>query len=228
MKKWIFRLSIALNILVIVLALGAWLNRDVFIRAFLAELYAAKVNFFASFPLQSTDVVMLGDSITEAGEWSEIFPVVAIRNRGIPGDTTTGVLARLQAIIDAQPAAVFLKIGTNDLTHGPEREVSYRQYRDIVTRLRKGSPTTDIYLQSVLPRQIEFRGEVEEYNRHIEAIADDLGATYIDLYPEFQGTDGAIRGELTLDEVHLTGEGYRLWQSRLAPIMSDYQTHLVQ
>ena len=73
MKKWIFRLSIALNILVIVLALGVWIKRDVFIRAFLAELYAAKVNFFASFPLQSTDVVMLGDSITEAGEWSEII-----------------------------------------------------------------------------------------------------------------------------------------------------------
>ncbi len=69
---------------------------------------------------------------------------------------------------------------------------------------------------------------MEEYNRHIEAIADDLGATYIDLYPEFQGKDGAIRGELTLDEVHLTGEGYRLWQSRLAPIMSDYRTHLDQ
>ena len=63
---------------------------------------------------------------------------------------------------------------------------------------------------------------MEEYNRHIEAIADDLGATYIDLYPAFLADDGSLRDELTRDEVHLTGEGYELWQSLLEPSMSGY------
>jgi lysophospholipase L1-like esterase len=102
--------------------------------------------------------------------------------------------------------------------------VSYQQYRDIVSRIQAGSPGTDIYLQSVLPRSAEFRAEVEAYNREIRAIADELGVTYIDLYPAFLAPDGSIRDELTLDEVHLTGAGYRLWQSRLQPTMSGYQT----
>jgi hypothetical protein len=177
MKPWIYRVSLALNLLILVAGLGVWFNRNTFIDLVLIQLSNARVSFFDSFPLHSSDVVMLGDSITAGGEWSELFPYLQIRNRGIAGDTTAGVLARLQQIIDRKPAAVFLKIGTNDLTRGPERPVSYQQYRDIVSRIQAGSPGTDIYLQSVLPRSAEFRAEVEAYNREIRAIADELGVT---------------------------------------------------
>ena len=66
-----------------------------------------------------------------------------------------------------------------------------------------------------------MREEVEAYNRHIKAIADELGVVYIDLYPAFLAPDGSIRDELTLDELHLSGEGYRVWQTRLEPVMRE-------
>jgi lysophospholipase L1-like esterase len=180
---------------------------------------AARISFFESFPVAQGDVVMLGDSITAGGEWSEMVPGLPIRNRGISGDTTTDVLARLDPIVAARPVAVFLKIGTNDLSRGPDRAASYQQYRQIVTRMQAGSPATAIFLQSVLPREAALREEVEAYNRQIRAIADELGVTYIDLYPAFLAADGSIRDELTLDELHLSGEGYRVWQSLLEPVM---------
>ena len=34
--------------------------------------------------------------------------------------------------------------------------------------------------------------------------------------------DGSLRDELTFDETHLAGSGYRLWQSLLEPTMSRY------
>ena len=222
MKNWIFRISISLNIVIFVLGLGAWFNKEVFIRHFLLTIYESRVSFFDSFPLDPDDIVMLGDSITEGGEWGEIFPALPIRNRGISGDTTTGVLARLQAIVDAKPRAIFLKIGTNDLTLGPERDVSYQQYRSIVATIQALSAGTDIYVQSVLPRGVELQDDVEHYNAQISTIANELGVTYIDLYPAFLAPDGSIRDDLTLDEVHLTGNGYRLWQSLLEPTMSIY------
>ena len=222
MKNWIFRISISLNIVIFVLGLGAWFNKEVFIRHFLLTIYESRVSFFDSFPLDPDDIVMLGDSITEGGEWGEIFPALPIRNRGISGDTTTGVLARLQAIVEAKPRAIFLKIGTNDLTLGPERDVSYQQYRSIVATIQALSAGTDIYVQSVLPRGVELQDDVEHYNAQISTIANELGVTYIDLYPAFLAPDGSIRDDLTLDEVHLTGSGYRLWQSLLEPTMSIY------
>lgn len=222
MNKWISRIAIAFSALVIIGGLLLWLNRYYFILEFLEGMYVQKISIFEQYPLHEGDVVMLGDSITDGGHWQEMFPAQSIKNRGIGGDTTTGVLARLESIVKSKPSAIFLKIGTNDLTHGPERSVSYSQYREIVDRIRKGSPETDVYLQTLLPRASKLRDEVEAFNREIQIIASESGATYIELYPPFLADDGSIRDELTGDELHLNGEGYGLWQSLLEPHMSNY------
>ena len=222
MKTWIFRISITLNIMIVILGVGVWLNKDVLIRKVVQTIYDARVSFFESFPLHSGDIVMLGDSITHGGEWSEVFPALPIKNRGISGDTTAGVLARLQSVVERKPAAIFLKIGTNDLAIEPQRDVSYQQYRNIIATIQASSPATDIYVQSLLPRAAEFQSDVEDYNIEIRSMANDLGVTYIDLYPAFLAPDGSLRDELTFDETHLTGSGYRLWQSLLEPTMSRY------
>ncbi|MFT4518653.1 MAG: lysophospholipase L1-like esterase [Halioglobus sp.] len=224
MNKWIIRISIALNVLVILAALGAWFNRMAIIGIYLDWMYEQKTDAFATFPIVEGDVVMLGDSITDAGYWNEMFPKLPIKNRGIGGDTTTGVLRRLELISQGRPAAVFIKIGTNDLTHGPERSVSYEQYRQIVSTIKEASPTTHIYLQSLLPRAAELQDEVEQYNEVIQQVAADLGVIYINLYPTFLAEDGSMRDELTGDELHLNGKGYLLWQSILQPYMSQYSS----
>ena len=63
-------------------------------------------------------VVFLGDSITQG--WHDdldgSFPELKVANRGISGDTTRGVLIRLQEdVLALHPRAVVLLIGTNDL-----------------------------------------------------------------------------------------------------------------
>lgn len=222
MKVWMSRIAVGFSILVIVGGLGLFLNRSYFIRGFVEGMYVQKVSIFEHFPLSAGDVVMLGDSITEGGLWNEIFPQQPIKNRGIGGDTTTGVLARLEPLISSHPAAIFLKIGTNDLTHGPDRSVSYRQYREIVDRIQKVSPNTNIYLQSLLPRAANMRNDVEAFNREIETIANEKNIVFINLYPAFLAEDGSIIDDITGDELHLNGEGYRIWQQQLQPHMDVY------
>jgi hypothetical protein len=62
-------------------------------------------------------IVFLGDSITQGwGDVGSSFPGVKVANRGISGDTTRGVLIRLQEdVISLNPRGVVLLIGTNDL-----------------------------------------------------------------------------------------------------------------
>ena len=84
------------------------------------------------------------------------------------------------------------------------------------------SPATEIYLQSILPRQAKYREKVEAFNREIQQVAVDLGVTYIDLYSGFLAPDGSIADELAVDELHLSGKGYRLWQSLLQPYMAEH------
>jgi lysophospholipase L1-like esterase len=222
MKTWLIRISIAFNVLVLAAGLYTWLHRADFLKSFLEVRYAQKTSFFEDYPVLPGDVVMLGDSITEGGQWHEIFPGLPMKNRGIGGDTTTGVLQRLDQVTQGKPAAVFIKIGTNDLTHGPERPVSYQQYRQIVSRIQADSPDTAIFLQSLLPRGLDYRESVEAFNREVRSVAADLGVSYVDLYPLFLAEDGSIRDELSRDELHLNGAGYQLWRSQLTPYMARY------
>jgi hypothetical protein len=69
-------------------------------------------------------VVFLGDSITQGWKTlAKVFPDFKVVNRGIGGDTTRGVLYRLNAdVLALKPAAVVLLIGINDLGLGGKPE----------------------------------------------------------------------------------------------------------
>ena len=179
--------------------------------------YRLRMDLFAVTPLAAGDIVFLGDSITEGAEWNELFPDLPVRDRGISGDTTAGVLARLDTITASRPAAVFLLVGTNELAPSLDPAPSLARQREILERIRRESPDTRVFVQSLLPRAATYRERVEGYNRALRGICHEAGVVFIDLYPAFLAPDGSLRDELTFDELHLTGAGYRVWRTLLAP-----------
>ena len=58
---------------------------------------------------------MLGDSLTAQGEWNAMLGEPLVANRGIDGDTSAGVLARIGDDADFGGDAVVIWIGTNDV-----------------------------------------------------------------------------------------------------------------
>ena len=83
----------------------------------LAPLQRARQTQLALLPTLPGRVVLLGDSITEGGVWNELLPELPVLNRGVGGETSAQVLARLDLVLNA-PSAVVLLIGTNDLSSG--------------------------------------------------------------------------------------------------------------
>ena len=81
--------------------------------------YRERVDKFAQMrPIDSLDVVMLGNSLTEmAGDWNVLLRAKRVRNRGISGDDAMGMINRLQQITPGKPKAIFLMVGINDLSH---------------------------------------------------------------------------------------------------------------
>lgn len=210
--------SVTLNLVVVLFVVGVWARWIPLLQWYFEGRYAERTSLFAEFPVQEGDVVFLGDSITERGPWADMFRSGAVRNHGIGGDTTAGVLKRLDLVTRGRPEAVFLLIGTNDLTKGPDdRTVSYKQYQQIVKRLKRDAPSTKIFLQSLLPRSKEFRSEVEDFNAEIERIALEEGATFLDIYSPFLDEDGSMMNRFSDDEVHLLSLGYTKWRDILRP-----------
>jgi lysophospholipase L1-like esterase len=211
-------LSLVLNALVLAALVwfGAGGGRTALMRSFLSKHQARLVSAFEAFPLVPDDIVFLGDSITEGGPWEELFPDLRVRNRGIGGDTSDGVLERLDQIARAEPAKVFLLIGTNDLFRGDSEDEIVAHITEILDRLKQETPDSEVYLQSVLPRAPEFRAPVEALNARLAEVALEHGSAWIDLYPAFLDPEtGGIRAELSNDELHLLGPGYALWKEQI-------------
>jgi len=181
--------------------------------------YLQRVDFFNAHPVSKNDIVMLGDSLTAGGNWDELFPGVSIRNRGINADLTTGVLARLDDITNGKPAAIFILIGTNDLPWFEHRhdELILGTYCEILERIKNETPSTKVFVQSLLPRAQSYASRIRKLNEKLKDLAVTQGAEYIDLYSHFAGSNGELRAELNNDHLHLLAGGYKIWQEILSP-----------
>ena len=167
---------------------------------------------------------MLGDSITEFGSWDEWFPETPIANRGIGGEISSQVRARLYSAID-RPRAVFLLIGTNDLASAvPQLEI-VQNVESIMVEIERVAPGTPVVLQSVMPRALAFRDEIialnHRYRELVDAAPDHV--RYLDLWPALATPEGALRPELTRDRLHLNGNGYAAWVKVLQPMMTQIE-----
>ncbi len=188
--------------------------------------HGQRTDFFKHYPVYENDIVFLGDSITDGGCWEELFPGVALKNRGINADTTLGVLKRLDDTIINKPRAIFILIGTNDLPWFEYRndEDILTTYSEILDRIKTQSPSTKVFVQSILPRGRSYAKRIQGLNRHLQALAKKFGYTFIDLYPTFAGPQGELKKELTNDNLHLMAAGYVIWVEILKPYVTEILT----
>lgn len=180
-----------------------------------------KTSLFKILPNLDDEIVFLGDSLTDGCDWNEMFPDKNVVNRGISGDQTSGVLSRLDEVIESKPLKVFLMIGINDLAEGKiEEEVVYN-IKQIVKIIHKRSPETEIFLQSLLPVNGEFEyfqnhtnktEHIIRINRALKNFSALGEVTYINLYSLFVTKDNLLNPEFTNDGLHLKGKGYMVWK----------------
>lgn len=189
--------------------------------------YYQRATLFEELPVTSSDIVFLGNSITNGAEWAELLRNKHVKNRGISGDICMGVYDRLDAILKGKPAKIFLLIGINDVSRGTPTDTIVSHIEKIVRKIKAGSPKTKLYLQSVLPvtdhynmfREHTSRWQiVPEINKGLVALAEKEGTTYIDLYSHFiDKQTGKMNTAYTNDGLHLLGKGYLKWVEIVKP-----------
>ncbi|WP_434317020.1 SGNH/GDSL hydrolase family protein [Leifsonia sp. P73] len=162
-------------------------------------------------------LVLVGDSLTQGGDWESWMPGEEIVNLGVAGDTSDDVVARLDAVVEARPALVALLIGTNDLAWRRSVEHVVRNVETILVTLRKELPEVRILVQSVMPRGHEFADQIRDINRHLWQFAPTVHAAWLDLWPALALEDGELNPAYTDDRLHLNAEGYRVWLGELVP-----------
>ena len=186
--------------------------------------YYHSSNQFASLPDTDNEIIFLGNSISDGGEWHELFGDSRMKNRGISGDVTEGILFRLKMITRLKPAKIFLLIGINDLARGKSTEYILNNYRKIVTQIQSESPGTQLYVQSILPVNEAFNqfrnhcnktDSVLVINKSLQQMAEEMDYTFVDIFTPFSDHDKKLRKDLTEDGLHLNGRGYQVWRNEL-------------
>ncbi|WP_413279176.1 GDSL-type esterase/lipase family protein [Floridanema evergladense] len=195
--------------------LGRYFNKNTQPVKFSAY-YLDRRSLFEIMPQSRNDIVFLGDSLIERCEWSEIFENPNIKNRGIGGDNVYGMQKRLYQVTANRPKKIFIMIGINDIISNQKLEEIVRKYRITLANIKKASPRTEVYIQSVLPVNSRFKQPVDNnlilrLNEELEVLAGEFNYQYIDLY-SFFAIDNELAYRYTNDGIHLNGEGYAVWK----------------
>jgi len=172
------------------------------------------------------DLLFMGDSITDfwrndsgnfAGKpvFDRYFGHWKVANFGIAGDTTEGVLYRLQNGEGQgfSPKAVMLMIGTNNTRLNTAPEIA-EGIGAVVLALKKDFPAAKILLLAVFPRSTHdapVRAEIQQINDIISRLDDDETVFYRDIGAIFLDGNGDIPPAIMSDGLHPTTRGYELW-----------------
>ena len=221
-KGWYISLTMAFFMMISLVASAQPSERATTVDSnYVFSHYTERLAYFKVLPrTMKKPVVFLGNSITEAGRWNDILPGQSLVNRGISGDISYGVLARLDEIISLNPKKVFLLIGVNDLKREIPTELIIENYRKITEKLTRESPKTKIYLQSVLPVNSEVlieafnkvsNADIALLNEGLRDVAKRGNATYVNLHEVFADENGLLKKQYTPDGIHLHLTAYPLW-----------------
>ncbi len=180
--------------------------------------YTQRLSQLELLPIDSGDVVFIGDSHIAFGEWQDWFPKVAVANRGIPGEGIQGLQAFAKTQDLSKASAVIVQIGTNDLLfHDPRIVIGY--YRELVAQLDTQTKAPVFYC--TLPgvnNDVRWTGidarDVDLLNSYLLSLSES-GHQILDLAKCLESKAGVLPKGLTDDGVHLRGEGYRSWMSEI-------------
>lgn len=172
-------------------------------------------------------VVFLGDSITQGwgGGLGAAFPGVKIANRGISGDTTRGVLIRLQQdVLVLDPAAVVLLIGTNDLDEGATPETIAGNVALMLAAMKRHNPKMPIVLCQVFPSSESMRRPADKIKAvnalYLGAVRNDPQVIPLDTWALFADAIGNAPIAEFPDLLHPNEVGYAKWAAALRPILA--------
>ncbi|NLX19952.1 MAG: hypothetical protein GXY53_11845 [Desulfobulbus sp.] len=163
-------------------------------------------------------LLMLGDSLVEWGNWSKHLPGVLVINRGIAGEMTEELAARLTDEMEdcPDPDAVLVQSGTNNLLMGYMFVPAI--FSTMMQRMRLFYPRIPLILCSLMPIPAAPAHEIAQINRELEHVASSIdNCVFLDLVPPFHEQCLPITHPGFLaDQVHLSTRGYQVWGKTIA------------
>ena len=167
------------------------------------------------------EVAFLGDSLTDAYDLKTYYPQYITANRGIGGDTSFDLEARLQvSVYDLKPQVAVLLIGANN------QDTVLQNYEAILQGLKENLPETKVVVLSLTAMGGEHWGRKNQqaaYNNvSIKLLAEKYGFAFVDLFtPLYDVSIGEVYAGYTVDGGHFTPQGYAVVSAQIPPGLKE-------
>ena len=188
------------------------------------------------------DLLFVGDSITDwfywplrGGEatggkvWEANFAPLKPANFAIAGDTTQGVLWRMQngELEGFKAKLIVLMLGTNNTASNPVGQIIDGD-RLIVEEFKKQQPQAKILVLGIFPRNNArapqqtpiLNATIKAINIGLSQLADNKQVFYMDIGDKFL-VDGVVPVDIMADGLHPTAKGYQIWADAILPTVKD-------
>ncbi|MFM8188371.1 MAG: GDSL-type esterase/lipase family protein [Pirellula sp.] len=172
-------------------------------------------------------VVFLGDSITQGwgDSMGDSFPGLKVANRGISGDTTRGMLLRLdQDVLALKPKALVMLMGTNDLEEGADAASVAQNIELMLKSIQKHNPALPVTLCRVFPASASKKrpaDQIQAINTAIANVAKNFSqVTLVDTWTLFADEKGDAKPAEFPDLLHPNQAGYSKWAAAIRPILA--------
>jgi lysophospholipase L1-like esterase len=184
------------------------------------------------------DLLFVGDSITDwfywplrGGEatggkvWEANFAPLKAANFAIAGDTTQGVLWRMQngELEGFKAKLIVLMLGTNNTASSPVGQIIDGD-RLIVEEFKKQQPQAKVLVLGVFPRNnarsadqtAVLNATIKAINIGLSQLADNKQVFYMDIGDKFL-VNGVVPTDVMADGLHPTAKGYQIWADAILP-----------
>jgi len=175
---------------------------------------------------EQKDIVMLGNSLTEGGQWDSILQRTDVANRGIGSDVTEGYINRISDVFDLKPKICFVEGGVNDLARHIPKKTIINNLTILIDTLRSKNITPVLNAVTYVADNYSwlkpkaFNRSIKNLNRAISALAKKKKVQRIDLNTKI--TDGSflLKKYAVADGIHYTAETYTLWKMEIMKILN--------
>lgn len=185
-------------------------------------------------------LICLGDSLTfglgvrHNQKWTALVQQETgwnVVNQGVNGDTTGGILARLQHVSAVEQPYVLVMGGSNDIFYSGSDSSARSNMGAILHQLRSLGLTPLIGIPlgvdpNAVPAQYaaltDFTAAantLEEYCRWLKQLCAAFSVPFVDFRADFQNSDGSIKTGLLADGLHPNISGHRLMADRLISVL---------
>jgi lysophospholipase L1-like esterase len=185
------------------------------------------VSLTAAYPLytEQKNIVMLGNSLTDYAEWSELLNRPDVANRGIGSDVTAGFIERLNYIINIRPRICFIEGGVNDLSKGVSQNIIIKNLSSIIDNLQINGIRPVLTTVTLVAEQrrnaVEFNRKIKQLNMEIVKLAQKKNVKLIDLNQYVSNESFLISEYAVKDGIHFTKATYLIWKQEVEKILKE-------